>query len=175
MCKKVTARRIISYRATVSTSLFAVASDRKTIQGRRKAELLRCEIRALRRSELTKGGMVHQSVARFTGNSAFIAPTSSSGHTTFSANQVSHLAVLRSQALNQDEEIGRHHHVLAQLCRLPPSICLASILARKPNVHMHPGVSSRHRQADVGFQLPAHLRFPHGCPSLFHDNFLWEE
>ena len=55
----------------------------------------------------------------------------------------------------------------AQLRRLPSAIRLASILARKPGVDMHARISSRLRQAHVGFQrTDVRCSPPHGWPSL---------
>ena len=62
--------------------------------------------------------------------------------------------------------------MLAQLRRLPSKIHLASILARKPGVHVHPRVSSWHRQANVGFQRTDVLRTD---VHLFHHTPLREE
>ena len=126
---------------------------------------MRCEIRALPFFG-TEGGMVQHHEGRFREQRLHCLDELRTRHV---PSEPSHLAVLRLHTLNEDEE-GRD--VLAQLRRLPPAIRFASVLARTPGVDVHPRISSRHRQANAGFQRTHVLRTD---VHPFHHTFLREE
>ena len=116
----------------------------------RQVERRSREIRALPTFG-TEGGMVHQSAVRFWEQRFHCVDELRTHHV---LSEPSDLAVLRLQALNQDEE-GRH--VFAQLGRFPSAIRLASILARKPGVHMHPCVGAKFPSSEVPKRKPPKL------------------